>query len=92
MAAGFRSAIGPLIAVIAMIKFGPQGLFLTTIGAHILMIGFTIWRSLVKAPVAEGEKSAFKIGLPARVATPETAALAGGEEEAEPITSVDVLQ
>jgi hypothetical protein len=71
-----------------MAGIGPQGLFLTTIGAHVLMIGFTIWRIMVNAPVPEEDKTAFQVSMPARGQTPETAALAAGEGEAEPLDMV----
>jgi MFS family permease len=85
MVFGVGSIIGPLIAGFTMAEVGPRGLFLTTIVAHAVMILFTIWRVMVKAPVDEDEKSAFQITLPARAATPETAALANGDGEAKPL-------
>ncbi len=85
MVFGIGSIIGPLIAGVAMTEVGPQGLFLTTVGAHVLMILFTMWRIMVKAPVPEAEKTAFQVSVPARVATPETAALAGGQTESAPL-------
>lgn len=85
MVFGLGSIVGPLIAGFAMTGLGPQGLFLTSIGAHVAMIGFTIWRILVRAPVPVADKTAFQVSVPARVLTPETAALAGGETEAQPL-------
>ncbi|MEX0282384.1 MAG: hypothetical protein AB3N13_14465, partial [Arenibacterium sp.] len=82
---GIGSIVGPLIAGVAMTELGPRGLFLTTIGAHVLMILFPAWRISVRAAVQEGEKTPFQISVPARAATPETAALAAGEKEAEPL-------
>jgi MFS family permease len=76
MVYGLGSIIGPLVAGLAMAELGPRGLFVTTIAAHVLMIAFTIWRISIRAPVAEADKTAFQITLPARAATPETAALA----------------
>ncbi|WP_421054289.1 MFS transporter [Leisingera sp. D0M16] len=84
MVFGLGSIAGPLIAGLAMAELGPRGLFLTTVVAHLLMIGFTVWRILVKAAVPEAEKTAFRINVSARVATPETAALAAGRKEAKP--------
>lgn len=81
MVFGVGSILGPLIAGFAMAEYGPQGLFLTTIAAHVLMIAFAIWRILVRAPVPDSDKNPFQITLPARAATPETAALAGGADE-----------
>lgn len=81
MVYGLGSIVGPLIAGIAMTNLGPQGLFLTTVVAHLVMIGFTIWRILVKAAVPEAEKTSFQISVPARAVTPETAVLASGDAE-----------
>jgi MFS family permease len=85
MVFGLGSILGPLVAGFAMTDLGPRGLFLTTIGAHVLMILFTVWRIFTRSAVPEAEKSAFQITLPGRAATPETAALAGGEDEAAPL-------
>ncbi|MBF9058001.1 MFS transporter [Rhodobacterales bacterium HKCCSP123] len=85
MVFGLGSIIGPLVAGIAMTELGPRGLFLTTIAAHVLMIAFTVWRISVKSAVPEDRKSPFQISVPARAATPETAALSGGQTEAEPL-------
>lgn len=85
MVFGLGSIIGPLVAGFAMTELGPRGLFLTTIGGHVLMILFTVLRIVTRSAVPESEKSSFQITLPGRAATPETAALAAGEGEAEPL-------
>lgn len=82
MVFGLGSIIGPLIAGVAMAGVGPQGLFMTTVAAHCLMIAFTIWRIFAKSAVPESEKTAFRVSAPARGVTPETAVLAVGEDEA----------
>lgn len=92
MVFGVGSILGPLIAGVAMAEYGPQGLFLTTIAAHVLMIAFAIWRILVRAPVPDSDKNPFQITLPARAATPETAALAGGADEDGELGSQDPRQ
>jgi len=46
------------------------------------------WRIMVNAPVPEEDKTAFQVSMPARGQTPETAALAAGEGEAEPLDIV----
>ncbi|PRY80917.1 MFS transporter [Marivita geojedonensis] len=84
MVFGIGSIIGPLIAGVLMTEFGPQGLFLTTVVAHVVMILFTIWRIRVKAPVPDAKKTAFQVSVPARAATPETAVLAAGQDKVEP--------
>ncbi|MBV7397396.1 MFS transporter [Mameliella sediminis] len=83
MVYGIGNIAGPLIAGVAMSATGPQGLFLTTIVAHVIMILYTVWRILQRAAVRDEDKTAFQISAPARGITPETAALAGGEDEAE---------
>lgn len=89
MVFGLGSIVGPLIAGVAMTGLGPQGLFLTTVGAHAVMILFALWRIRIRTAVPEAEKTAFQVGLPGRSSTPETAALAGGEEEAEPLPPLE---
>ncbi|MCT4685102.1 MAG: MFS transporter [Roseicyclus sp.] len=89
MVFGLGSILGPLVAGVAMTGLGPGGLFLTTVVAHVLMIVFTIWRMAVKAAVPEDRKTPFQISVPARAATPETAALSAGEDEAEPLEVPD---
>ena len=56
------------------------------------MIAFAIWRILVRAPVPDSDKNPFQITLPARAATPETAALAGGADEDGELGSLDPRQ
>jgi MFS family permease len=85
MVYGLGSIIGPLVAGLTMMELGPRGLFATTVAAHVLMIAFTAWRISARAPVPDADKTAFHITLPARSATPETAALAGGKGEAAPL-------
>lgn len=83
------SIVGPLIAGVATSSIGPEGLFLTKRVAHVLMILFTIWRMLVRAPVPEADKTAVQFTVPARVSTPETAALSAGGDEVEPLPPSD---
>ncbi|WP_375692007.1 MFS transporter [Pseudooceanicola sp. LIPI14-2-Ac024] len=82
---GLGSIIGPLVAGVMMTRIGPSGLFLTTLLAHIVMIGFAIWRITRSPAVPTEDKGSFQITMPARAATPETAALAAGEDEALPL-------
>lgn len=86
MVYGIGAIVGPLIAGQIMDPFGPRGLFMTTIAAHVVMIVFTLWRISRRAAVAEADKGDFHASMPARIATPETAALQEGEDEAEPLT------
>lgn len=73
---GFGSIIGPLITGAAFSLVGPAGLFITTAGAHSLVIGYASWRCLRKKTVSESEKVTFVATPITRNLTPETAALA----------------
>lgn len=83
MVFGIGSIVGPLIAGVLMSDLGPQGLFLTTIFAHFVVIAFAMLRIMKRAAVPDAEKGSFQVTVPARISTPETAALAMGEEEAD---------
>ena len=94
---GFGSIIGPTVAGFGMAQFGSFGLFLTTLAAHVLLIGFTLLRIRTRAPVAEADKGSFVMTPAGRGSTPETAALAYGEGEDAPVEpeaaqTEDVLQ
>lgn len=84
MVFGLGSIVGPLVAGLAMTRIGPGGLFLTSLAAHALMVAFTLYRILRSPAVRAEDKGAFQIVTPIRV-TPETAALASGEDEALPL-------
>lgn len=71
---GVGSIAGPLISGFVMTVVGPQGLFISTLGAHILLIAFTAFRISRRSPVEGGEKSTFVVATPTR-STPETIAL-----------------
>jgi MFS family permease len=73
---GLGSIIGPLVAGIAMGRLGETGLFMTSLGAHVLLVVFTLVRMKMRAAVREAEKTAFMATPPTRVMTPETAAMA----------------
>jgi MFS family permease len=73
---GIGAIIGPLVAGLLMSLSGNAGLFLTSAAAHVVMIGFTLLRIRVRAPVTGEEKGDF-IAMPTgRASTPETKALA----------------
>ncbi|WP_298922280.1 MFS transporter [uncultured Roseobacter sp.] len=88
---GLGSIIGPLVAGWGMSSIGVSGLFLTTVGAHILMIAYALLRIMTRAPVSAEEKAAFVAAPPGRSITPETAAFASGEEQAEGTKPNDVV-
>jgi MFS family permease len=90
MVFGLGSIVGPLGAGLFMADLGPRGLFVTTVAAHVLMIAFSLYRMARSPAVAAEEKGAFQPIPSLRAATPETAALAGGEEEARDLVPEDV--
>ncbi|SMX46762.1 MFS transporter [Maliponia aquimaris] len=83
MVFGVGNIIGPLIAGVAMGQTGAQGLFLTTVVGHVVMILYTLRRITKRAAVKDKDKTkkGFQITIPAKAATPETMVLAEGEEE-----------
>ncbi|MFD2206753.1 MFS transporter [Kiloniella antarctica] len=72
---GLGSIIGPLVSGFTMAQIGTSGLFMTSLGAHILIGLYTIWRIAQRAPVAAAEKGTYVSSPPARASTPETAAM-----------------
>ena len=79
---GVGSIVGPLAAGALMTRIGTSGLFLTTVIAHVLLIAYALLRIRSRGAVAKADKGAFRISMPARGATPETAAMAHGEADA----------
>ena len=84
MVFGLGSIVGPLVAGLVMTGIGPRGLFVTTVAAHVIMIAFTIWRMSRRTALPSGAKGAFKVTMPGKVSTPETAVLAEGETDTPP--------
>lgn len=85
MVYGLGSIAGPLVAGVLMSQIGAQGLFITTMCAHVVMIAFTLWRIAKRTAVDAAEKGAFQVSVPTRAATPETEALARGSTESMPL-------
>ena len=75
---GIGSIIGPTVAGLLMASFGPESLFVTTAGAHVLLLVFAIVRLRARASVPLQDKGTFQAAPFARASTPETAALATG--------------
>jgi MFS family permease len=75
---GIGSIIGPTVAGLLMASFGPESLFMTTAGAHVLLLVFAIVRLRARASVPLQDKGTFQAAPFARASTPETAALATG--------------
>ncbi|MCR9139377.1 MAG: MFS transporter [Alphaproteobacteria bacterium] len=76
---GVGSIAGPLLAGIVMSFMGPRGLFIITLGAHIITIVFALWRMRRRQAVDQENKGDFVMASPARTATPETVALSSQE-------------
>jgi MFS family permease len=72
---GTGSIFGPLFSGYVMSRIGPSGLFLTALGAHMLLIAFTLFRIRRRKPVAGEGKSPFVVSASDGTLTPEAAAL-----------------
>ena len=86
---GVGAILGPLIAGFAMSQVGTVGLFSTTMIAHALMVLYTIWRVMRRAPVPAEGKTSFVAAVPPRNSTPQTATLV---PERQPVIEVDELE
>ncbi|MGB7431778.1 MAG: MFS transporter, partial [Ahrensia sp.] len=72
---GVGSIIGPLIAGAAMSLSGPEGLFMTLVGAHICLLAFTLWRISVRDAVPVDQRDVYVTVPVARYSTPESLAM-----------------
>ena len=79
---GLGSIIGPTVAGFAMSSLGTPSLFMVTGAAHVLMIAFALVRLRSRAAVRPEAKTTFVAAPLGRSTTPETMALAEGEESA----------
>jgi len=62
---------GPLVAAALMSMAGPRGLFLLTAAAHLLLIGYALYRMRRRGPVSEDAREDFVVMLRAApVASP----------------------
>lgn len=78
---GIGSIIGPTLAGFAMTAYGSSSLFAISGTAHMLLILFALVRVLSAPAVTPENKGSFQASPPARVSTPETAALAADQAE-----------
>ncbi|MFT6676445.1 MAG: MFS family permease [Sulfitobacter sp.] len=78
---GIGSIVGPTMAGVAMTSFGASSLFAITGTAHICLILFALLRIKRAPAVAAKDKGQFQAAPLARMATPETAALAADAAE-----------
>ncbi len=72
---GLGTVIGPILAAAAMNQAGPEGLFIVTAGAHLMIIVYAIQRTYRRASVPILGRSLFKSILGERALTPEAVRL-----------------
>lgn len=80
---GVGSIIGPLIAGTAMSLSGPEGLFVTLVGAHICLLAFTLWRISVRDAVPVEQRDLYVTVPVARYSTPESLAMSPMVEQSD---------
>ena len=78
---GVGSIAGPLGAGVVMSFAGPPGLFVTLAAAHLVLIGYALWR--IRQRAAPPQRADFVPAHPARMSTTETASLDPRAEEEE---------
>ena len=67
---GLGSIAGPALTGGLMSAIGPRGLFAVTLAAHASLLGYTLWRTVRRAPVALEDKEPFHRQAP--LSTPQT--------------------
>ena len=72
---GVGGVIGPILSGGLMSVLPAQGLFITTLGAHLMIIVYGLWRISRSDAVNENDKSDFVGMAPGRYSTPETSVL-----------------
>jgi MFS family permease len=72
---GAGTMVGPLAAGVAMTRLGPEALFLVTAASHVVMAGYTIFRTYRRARIPENVREAYQTVPDPPMATPATAAL-----------------
>ncbi|MBT8410618.1 MAG: MFS transporter [Octadecabacter sp.] len=80
---GMGSIVGPTAAGLSMTLYGAASLFAVTGAAHILLLGFAVFRLRKSPSVTSENKVAFQSKPMARASTPETAALGADQAELE---------
>jgi len=74
MVFGVGSMIGPTVGGTLMGVIGSQGLFATTLFAHAILVGYTVWRMTRRDSVSQQQKDPFHAQAPTASATPQTTA------------------
>lgn len=78
---GIGSGVGPIIGGVLMSQVGAGGLFMSTSAAHVLILGFTLWRMTQRDAVGDEDKGHFVPIAPMRTRTPQTIILADPEHD-----------
>ena len=68
---GLGTVVGPILAAAAMNRLGPEGMFIVTAGAHLLIIIYAIQRTYRRASVPILGRQLFKSVFGERALTPE---------------------
>jgi MFS family permease len=68
---GLGTVVGPILAAAAMNRIGPEGVFIVTAGAHLMIIVYAIQRTYRRASVPILGRRLFKSILGERALTPE---------------------
>lgn len=71
---GVGSMIGPTVGGVLMGVIGSRGLFVTTLAAHTILVGYTLWRMTRRQGVTQEHKDPFHAQAPAASATQQTMA------------------
>ncbi len=74
MVFGIGSMAGPALAGLLMNTAGPRGLFLSTLCAHALLVGYIAWRMTRRSAVVAADKEPFHALAITGGATPQTTA------------------
>jgi MFS family permease len=72
---GIGTVIGPTVGGPVMQYFGPYALFAVTSVSHVLIVGYALLRSRMRAPVPVGERDTYKSVSSGTTVTPESLAL-----------------
>ncbi|MBO6918939.1 MAG: MFS transporter [Rhizobiaceae bacterium] len=78
---GVGTISGPLVAGGLMSIYGPQGLFIVVLIAHIVIVVYAIYRMAKRRAVAAADKARFILSNPLRGSTPQTPVLSGRSME-----------
>ena len=84
---GLGSIAGPTLTGALMSAIGPRGLFAVMFLAHTCLLGYTLWRTVRRAPVADAHKEAFRRQAP--LTTPQTLPFGHADDAALAVQGID---